>query len=81
MIARICALVFIFACTSLAWLILGNTIFSRTYHFDPGLKEKVESSWGSPQKQQAPAATYSYAVTYKRMTTVDGKIVEQVGEQ
>ena len=81
MIARIGALVFIFACTSLAWLILGNTIFSRTYHSDPGLKEKVESSWGSPQIQQPPTAIYSYPVTYKRLTMVDGKSVEQVGEQ
>lgn len=81
MIARITALVFIFACTSLAWLILGNTIFSRTYQSDPGLKEKVESSWGSPQRQQPPTATYAYPVTYKKMTIVDGKSVEQIGEQ
>ncbi|HEX4594744.1 MAG TPA: inner membrane CreD family protein [Bryobacteraceae bacterium] len=81
MTTRIAALVFIFACTSVAWLILGNTIFSRTYHSDPELKEKVESSWGSPQKQQPPTATYSYAVAYKKMTTVDGKSVEQTAEQ
>ena len=81
MTTRIAALVFIFACTSVAWLILGKTILSRTYHTDPGLKEKVESSWGSPQKQQPPTATYSYPVTYKKMTTVDGKSVEQMAEQ
>ncbi len=81
MVARIAALVFIFCCTSLAWLVLGNTIFSRTYHSNPELKEKVESSWGSPQKQQPPAAAYSYAVPYKKVTTVDGKIVEQMAEQ
>ena len=80
MTVRIAALAFILVCTSLAWLILGTTIFSRTYHSDPGLKEKVESSWGSPQKQQPPTASYSYPVTYKRMTTVDGKSVEQIGE-
>lgn len=41
----------------------------------------MESSWGSPQKQQPPTATYSYAVAYKKMTTVDGKSVEQTAEQ
>jgi inner membrane protein involved in colicin E2 resistance len=81
MIARIVALVFIFGCTSVAWLILGTTIFSRTYNSDPGLKEKVESSWGSPQKQQPPTATYSDVATYKSRTTVDGKAVEQVAQQ
>jgi inner membrane protein involved in colicin E2 resistance len=81
MIARIGALVFIFCCTSLAWLILGKTIFSRTYQSNPELKQRVESSWGSPQKQQPPTASYAYVVTSKKMTTVDGKSVEQVAEE
>ena len=58
---RIGALIFIFGCTTLAWLILGSTIFSRTYNSEPGLKEKVESSWGSPQQQYPPVASYSHS--------------------
>ena len=60
MLLRLAALVFIFICTSIAWLILGGTIFSRTYSSDPGLRSKVESSWGSPQRQSPPKASYSY---------------------
>ena len=60
MLRRIVALVFIFICTSIAWLILGTTIFSRTYSHGPGLRDKVESSWGAPQKQSPPKVTYSY---------------------
>ena len=60
MLRRIAALVFIFVCTSIAWAILGTTIFSRTYNYGPGLRAKVESSWGSPQKQSPPSATYTY---------------------
>src|SRR5579864_3049036 len=60
MFRSLAALVFIFLCTSFAWLILGATIFARTYRSDPGLRSKVESSWGSPQRQSPPKATYSY---------------------
>ena len=62
MVRHIAALFFIFICTSIAWAILGTTIFTRTYNYAPGLRTKVESSWGAPQKQGPPKATYSYAV-------------------
>jgi hypothetical protein len=52
MFRRIAALVFIFACASIAWAILGSTIFVRTYNLDPGLREKVQSSWGLHSKAE-----------------------------
>src|SRR5712664_2885053 len=58
MTKRIGALVFIFACTSIAWVILGSTIFARTYSLDPGLKSRVASSWGTAQQQSPPSANY-----------------------
>jgi hypothetical protein len=76
--SRIIALIFIFACTALAWAILGNTIFSRTYNADPALKEKVQSSWGSPQKQLPPEASYIHQVSNKTITTENGKVVEKI---
>jgi inner membrane protein involved in colicin E2 resistance len=58
MIKRIAAIGFIFLCTTVAWLILGATIFSRTYSAGSRLDEKVASSWGAPQTQTPPTASY-----------------------
>jgi inner membrane protein involved in colicin E2 resistance len=55
---RIAALIFIFGCTSLAWMILGSTIFQRTYSSDQKLEGKVGSTWGTPQVQEPPSALY-----------------------
>jgi inner membrane protein involved in colicin E2 resistance len=59
MIKRIGALVFIFVCTSIAWLILGATIVSRTYSpLSDELKSRVASNWGTAQEQVPAKATY-----------------------
>jgi inner membrane protein involved in colicin E2 resistance len=57
-VKRIAAISFIFACTTVAWMILGGTIFSRTYSAGDRLENKVAASWGSPQVQLPPTATY-----------------------
>jgi inner membrane protein involved in colicin E2 resistance len=56
---RIAALIFIFGCTSLAWVILGSTIFSRTFSSDAKLNSKVGSTWGTRQEQTPPTAVYT----------------------
>ena len=58
MVRRIAAICFIFACTTVAWLILGATIFSRTYSAESRLNDKVASSWGTKQTQAPPVAAY-----------------------
>ena len=55
---RIAAIGFIFFCTAIAWAILASTIFYRTYSSDTQLRGKVASSWGAPQEQSPPTATY-----------------------
>lgn len=59
MLKRIAAIAFILCCTSIAWAILGTTIFSRTYSSDTQLKGSIASSWGSPQEQVPPSAGYT----------------------
>ena len=59
MARRIPALIFIFFCTSVAWMILGSTIMARTYSFSGDLKSKVASTWGVAQEQSPPTASYS----------------------
>jgi hypothetical protein len=58
MAKRIAAIGFIFFCTAIAWAILASTIFYRTYSSDSQLRGKVASSWGAPQEQAPPTATY-----------------------
>jgi len=58
MIKRIAALIFIFACTSMAWFILGGTIFARSESQGPQLRGSVASTWGGAQEQTPPAASY-----------------------
>jgi hypothetical protein len=64
-IKRIFALSFIFVCTTIAWMILGGTIFQRTYGQDEGLRSKVASTWGAAQVQGPPSATFME--TFKEM--------------
>jgi len=58
MAKRIAAIIFIFACTCVAWSILGGTILARTYSADNSLRGQVQSLWGSAQTQTPPSATY-----------------------
>jgi inner membrane protein involved in colicin E2 resistance len=58
MLKRIAAIGFIFICTAIGWAILASTIFYRTYSSDSQLRGKVASSWGAPQEQSPPTATY-----------------------
>ena len=56
MAKRILAIAFIFVCTSIAWVVLGATIFTRTQGSDQRLKGRVGSTWGTSQQQRAPVA-------------------------
>ncbi len=58
MFKRIAAIVFIFVCTTVAWAVLGSTIFYRTYNADSALSGRVASTWGSAQEQAPPFIKY-----------------------
>jgi len=74
---HIAALVFIFVCTSIAWMILGATIMDRTHSSDNQLKEHVVSTWGTPQEQTPATANFSWWETVVNATTENGKKVER----
>ncbi len=63
MVKRIAALIFIFLCTTVAWMILGTTIQSRTNSYDQRLRQKVANLWGTPQSQSAPTGLLSTPIT------------------
>ncbi len=82
MTKRIIAIAFIFVCTSVAWAILGGTIFSRTYSLDAIAADRVASTWGSPQSQAPPVASFMRVVPRNEESTENGKkIVKTVKEE
>lgn len=78
MIKRIAALIFIFGCTSVAWMILGATIFNRSEGFGSSLRGNVTSTWGGEQEQTPPSATYDViAKRIAKVTLSDGSKSER----
>ena len=75
MLRQILALAFIFVCTSIAWVILGATIFSRTYGSNEKLQGQVASTWGTSQQQSPPTATYTLTDVVSSTTVENGKVV------
>src|ERR1043165_7865588 len=82
MTRRIVAIVFIFACTSVAWAVLGGTIFSRTYDSGSVSSNRVASTWGSRQNQAPPSASFRTTVQKPQETGENGhKFVKMVSEE
>ncbi len=82
MTKRIIAIAFIFVCASVAWAILGGTIFSRTYSLDAVAENRVASTWGSPQNQAPPIATFTRSVPKTEEITENGKkTVKTINEE
>src|SRR5215213_10530717 len=74
MFKRIVAIAFIFACAAAAWMVLGATIFSRTYDSDSVLQGEVASLWGAPQSQSPPSAASERATPKTTETIVNGRL-------
>jgi len=82
MTRRIFAIAFIFICTSVAWAILGGTIFSRTYSLDEIAANRVVSTWGAPQNQAPPVASFKQTVARNEESTENGKkIVKTINDE
>jgi inner membrane protein involved in colicin E2 resistance len=73
MTKRIIAIAFIFVCTSIAWAILGGTIFTRTYSLDAVAENRVASTWGTPQNQAPPSASFTRIVPRSEDFIENGK--------
>jgi hypothetical protein len=58
-VQRLIAIVFIFACVTVAWVILGSSIYVRTEYGYDRLGEQVEELWGTEHLQKAPVVTLS----------------------
>lgn len=79
MIKKLVAIAFIFICTSIAWMILGGTIFTRTHLSDENLKGQVERIWGTQHTQVSPDANFTIEKERLQETITDGKtLIETV---
>jgi inner membrane protein involved in colicin E2 resistance len=82
MTKRIIAIAFIFVCASIAWAILGGTIFARTYDSAASADNRVASTWGAPQDQSPPTASFVEIVPRNEESTENGKkIVKTIQEE
>jgi hypothetical protein len=74
------ALIFIFVCTTIAWIILGSTILVRTNKSEDQLKGRVASTWGSAQEQAPPTVTFLWYETVASTTNENGKTVPRYNQ-
>jgi inner membrane protein involved in colicin E2 resistance len=81
MLIRIAAIVFILFCTSVAWGVLGTTIFHRTYDANERLRGQVVSIWGAPHEQTPPTAAYEKTVTAQKESVEEGKKIIRSTQQ
>jgi inner membrane protein involved in colicin E2 resistance len=73
MLKRIIAISFIFVCATFAWMVLGATIFSRTYDSGQTLDGRVALLWGAPQAQSPPSASSQHSVPKTTETVENGQ--------
>jgi inner membrane protein involved in colicin E2 resistance len=72
MTRRIVAIIFIFGCTAVGWMILGDVTTTRTWEQDQKLGSEVGQLWGTVQQQRAPLVRYA---TYENQ-----EVTRYVGE-
>ena len=75
-VKRIIGIIFVFCCATVAWMVLGGVMSSRTGSQSNRLQGNVADLWGSAQQQTAPALTFHWDTweNHERTETVDGKI-------
>jgi len=77
MLKRILAIIAIFACTCVAWMILGTSIYLRTENAGSELSSRVASTWGTAQEQHPPVASYLTKATKTVETEENGKKIKK----
>jgi inner membrane protein involved in colicin E2 resistance len=82
MTKNIIAITFIFICTTIAWAILGGTIFGRTYDTGAVSSNRVASTWGTSQNQAPPAASFTEEIQRNEEVLENGtKVVKTIKDK
>ena len=81
MTKRIIAIALIFLFASVAWAILGATLFARTYDSSVVAADRVESTWGTQQTQAPPTASYKVTTTTQQAAIENGiQVIRRISE-
>ncbi len=78
MVQRIVAIVFIFFCICVSWIVLGSVMKVRTTTQDSKLKSMVGQLWGAPQVQKAPEIYYQTKKDHEVRTVKDGQTITDI---
>jgi hypothetical protein len=81
MIKKLSAIIFIYICTVVAWIILGSTVLVRTNTQDYKLKDAVGQLWGTVQVQKAPSVYYETKHTIENKRVESGKTIREFETQ
>jgi hypothetical protein len=81
MMKRIAAIVLILCGASVAWVILGTTIFARTYNVGSTLSDRVVSTWGAPEEQSPLVVAYQWQEIKSVEVQEKGKKVARLVKQ
>jgi hypothetical protein len=76
-VLRLAAILFIYLGTTIAWMILGGTVDSRTHSSDYQLHDRVGSTWGTPHEQAPPSASFDRGQVETLVTQENGRNVER----
>lgn len=77
MLKRILAIAGIFACSCVAWMILGTSIYLRTENAGSALSGRVASTWGEAQEQRPPEVSYLTPETKTIEVTENGQKIKK----
>lgn len=77
MVKKLVAIIFIYFCTVVAWLILGSTVLQRTYNQDYKLTGAVGQLWGNAQVQKAPSVYYETKQDVETKRTESGRTIKE----
>jgi len=74
-VVRLIAIALIYIVASVAWLVLGATVFVRSDNQSSSLKREVSQIWGSVQTQKAPSASYTQLRKVQSKRTENNKTI------
>jgi len=64
---RLTAIILIFLGTTIAWMVLGGTLYARTEEADSKLRGEVAELWGTELRQTSPTITLLHELTEREI--------------
>jgi len=81
MIGRLISIIFIYACTTVAWFILGGTVVMRSEKQDGKLRGAVGKLWGTEHRQKAPTIWYETKREVENKRVEGDKVIRELRTQ